>query len=148
MVEQLVPSSPSGGAFADGLNNNHLAGEEARLRQAADQLDARYLALVNSVHARRQTLSEARDLAEDFHRLAGPLKQWLDETGKKVSQLCKVVTTPEEIERNLVRQEQLQAEIDAKRDRFDETVRLYGELAQLVGSDDENELDAQVRARC
>ncbi|CAD5205427.1 unnamed protein product [Bursaphelenchus okinawaensis] len=119
--------------------------DDADLRDGAASIDARYLSLIRGVHERRQNLSDSLALAEEFHQLAGPLKQWVQDTRKKITQLCKVVTTPEEIDRNLVRQEQLQLEIDGKRERFDELVGLYVELGKYVGSDDENELDAQVR---
>jgi hypothetical protein len=65
----------------------------------------RFNALVSNVHQRRQDLLDAQELANDFHRMQQPLSAWLDDASQRVSALCKVVTTKEEIDANIGKQE-------------------------------------------
>lgn len=70
-----------------------------------DETHTRFLALSEDVHRRRQILLDAQELANDFHRTQQPLSTWLEDASQQVTALCKVVTTKEEIEANIAKQE-------------------------------------------
>lgn len=76
-----------------------------QLPEHSAEVQERFQALVAEVHRRRQLLLDAQELANDFHRTQRPLSAWLDDASAQVTALCKVVTSKEEIEANIAKQE-------------------------------------------
>lgn len=79
--------------------------DKQKVENQSIEVQERFQALVDEVHRRRQLLLDAQELANDFHRTQKPLGIWLEEASQQVTALCKVVTSKEEIEGNIAKQE-------------------------------------------
>ncbi|KAI6230951.1 Growth-Arrest-Specific protein 2 Domain containing protein [Aphelenchoides besseyi] len=119
--------------------------ERPQVQKIGKEIHGRYSSLVDGACGRQQSLLDVQNLANEFARITQPLNKWLDDAGAEVTLLCKVVTSNDEIERNLEKQETLQHEIDSKRPDFDDAVHIGGELSKLVGGEDANEVETKVR---
>ena len=86
------------------VNDANENAEATRVRREADEIAARHAALVDHACRRRQTLLDAAKLADEFAHSSTILREWLKEASAEVSALCRIVTSRDEIERNVERQ--------------------------------------------
>ena len=58
--------------------------ERPQVQETVGELEERWSALQDTVHARHAALEAALTVAKDFHEKEGPFVEWLDKTEKKV----------------------------------------------------------------
>lgn len=103
--------------------------ENTQIQQNADEIGQRFDGLAAEVHRRRQLLLDAQELANDFNRTQKPLSSWLEDASNQVTALCKVVTSKEEIEANIAKQEvnsTKNSRCDKNLTQLKSEIRLYG----------------------